>query len=125
MSYRQSKLVQRFLAAVAAFFFVSYNLFFPVTVQASPVLGLAAAVEDVLYFAPAAELAVGLATGGIIAAAGLAVGALAYNWYQSQTTSLESKAVSNHCTANPTDCPDVQFEATGYVTVHGGGTSCA
>lgn len=107
MSARQKKLVQRFLAAVAAFFFVSYNLFFPVTVQASPVFGLAAAVEDALFFAPAAEVAAGLATGGLVAVGGLAIGAAYYAWTQSQTDAVKTKATTNYCLANPSvsGCP--------------------
>lgn len=91
-----------FLAAVAAFFFVSYNLFFPVTVQASPVLGLAAAVEDLLYFAPAGEIAAaGFATGGLVVAGALAAGALGYEWGSAQTTGLNNIAFQQYCVAVP------------------------
>lgn len=104
-SYQQQKFTQRFLAAVAAIFFLFSDLIFPLATNAA-IEGLLPFVGEVIVFGTTAELAT-IAAPIIVGA--FVVGAAYYVWSQSQTTAAQTQAQEKYClaTANDPVCGNV------------------
>ena len=97
ISYRHRNFILILLAALAAIFFISFDLFIPNATEAA-VPSLQAVLGNVITSGTTAESATLAAP---IVVGGLADGAPYYYWGQKQTTQAQTKGQQKYCSANP------------------------